>query len=390
MNILQISPHYMPAIEFGGPLRVAHGLSLALTRCGAEVRVCTTNLKNSHEDLAVALDCPVLQDGIAVYYAPTRTSRYWGFSPQLYRRTKELVAWADLVLVHFHYQFANWAGAYLARRCNKPYVIFAHGSFNQWGIARKSRWKKLAYLHTLERSNLAAPLFIAYNAHEERQASLFAERGLVLPSGIDPQELAHAPVRGSWRMRYPEAAGRICILYLGRLNPAQKGLDMLLPAFARLCQQRQDVHLILAGPDERGGEAEVRAQVAALGLTAHVTLTGMVDGVEKLALLRDSDLYALVSPSEGLSIALLEALYMGLPVVVTNRVGLANAIQQAQAGLVVERDVAQITDALRTLVEQTERRRNMGANAHQLVAQHYTWDAIAQQLLTTLAERMPQ
>lgn len=144
----------------------------------------------------------------------------------------------------------------------------------------------------------------------------------------------------------------------------------------------------MAGPDERGGEAKVRELIAALGIVADVTFTGMVDGTEKLAILRDSDVYALVSPSEGLSIALLEALYMGLPVVVTNRIGLSAEIEREKAGIVVERDIEQIAAALLMMVDNAVQRRQMGANAHRLVAEKYTWDAIAATLIEAVRIRI--
>lgn len=388
MNILQVAPHYVPAYQFGGPLRVAHGLSKSLLAQGHTVKVCTTNLKNDVDNLIVPVDEPVLRDGVEVYYELTRLSRYWGFSPKLYQRTNALAKSADIVLVHFHYQFANWAGAAIARKLGKPYVIFAHGSLNQWGIANKSGWKKKLYLSLLERKNLKDALFIAFNAEEERELSLFTERGVVIPSGIAPDEFKETPPRGSWRVQQAQLKNKSCILYLGRLNPAQKGLDMLLPAFAQLRRQRKDVHLILAGPDERGGEMEVRELIAALGIAADVTFTGMVDGLEKLAILADSDVYALVSPSEGLSIALLEALYMGLPAVVTNRIGLSAEIEREKAGIVVERDVAQIAAALLAMVNNAAQRREMGANAHRLVAEKYTWDAVAATLVEAVQARM--
>lgn len=388
MNIVQIIPHYVPAYEFGGPLRVAHGLSKALLDQGHAVKICTTNLKSGSETLDLPIDVPVFQDGIEVYYEPTVFSHYWGFSPQLYRRVSSLINSADVVFIHFHYQFANWAGASIARKLGKPYVIFAHGSLNQWGIAHKSQRKKKLYLRFFEQANLEKALFIAFNAVEEQELSLFADHGVVISSGVNPDEFKSTSPQGSWRSRHRQLINKTCILYLGRLNSAQKGLDMLLPAFAQLRQQREDVHLILAGPDERGGEAEVRELVAILGIVADVTFTGMVDGPEKLAILRDSDIYALVSPSEGLSIALLEALYMGLPVVVTNRVGLSAEIEREKAGIVVERDIEQIAAALLAMVDNAAQRRQMGAKAHQLVAEKYTWDAIAATLIEEVRARI--
>ena len=111
MRITQIISHYVPSHRFGGPLHVAHGLGKALAAHGHQVSVCTTNLADEKKDLAVPVDTPIDVDGVTVFYEPTCWSRYWGFSPRLWRRAKQEIARADVALVHFHYQFANWAGA---------------------------------------------------------------------------------------------------------------------------------------------------------------------------------------------------------------------------------------------------------------------------------------
>ena len=78
-------------------------------------------------------------------------------------------------------------------------MVFSHGSFNRWGITRKSRIKKELYLRLLERANVEGALFVAFNAQEELQLSLFSDKGVVVPSGIDPSEYGFMPERGSWR-----------------------------------------------------------------------------------------------------------------------------------------------------------------------------------------------
>lgn len=387
MRVCQVISHYVPAYRFGGPLRVAHSLGRALTAAGHEVRVCTTNLADERHNLQVPVSQPVMVDGVTVFYEPTAISRYWGFSPGLLSRAKQNIAWADVVFVHFHYQFANWVGATTARRLGKPYILFAHGSFNRWAIQGQSTWKKQAYLRLVEKRNIEGALFVAFNSLEEQDLSLFRERGQLIPSGVDPSEFFAAPPRGSWRAQNPQLAGKTCYLYLGRLNPGQKGLDLLIPAFARLAQRREDGHLVLAGPDERGGEAIVRDMVKQLGIDGQVTFTGMIQGAEKLAVLRDCDAFVLASPSEGTSIALLEAMYLGLPVVVTRRVGLARRIQQESCGLVVDRDVDQLAAALERMTS-PEDRREMGERARELVKANFTWDVIVEDLVDQLQEQI--
>ncbi len=384
MKILQVCSHYVPAYRFGGPLRVAHNLGKALVRQGHEVTVVTTNLATENTVLDVAIDTPTDVDGVTVYYEPTRFSRYLGISPKMHRRIKQLIKWADVVFVHFHYQFANWAGAAIARKYNVPYIIFAHGSFNKWGVARRSTFKKKYYLKFIEGKNIRDSLFIAFNADEEKSLSMFKERGQVIPSGIAPDDFKDIPAAGCWRDKN-ELQDKTIFLFLGRLNLEQKGLDLLIPAFANIVKINPTSHLVLAGPDERGGRVDVEQMINQFGLQKHVTLTGMIDGPDKLALLNDADVFTLVSPSEGTSIALLEAMYMGLPVVVSDSIGFSQVIKNENCGIVIQRSVEELTRALQDMLN-FESRQLMGDNAHSLIEKEYVWDNIASDLIVQLRE----
>ena len=178
----------------------------------------------------------------------------------------------------------------------------------------------------------------------------------------------------------------IVYLFLGRID-AGKGLDLLLPAFKKLLQVSGDSHLVLAGADERGYEAQVRHLAEELGLASRLTLTGLITGQDKLAALQDADVFVLPSRSEGLSIAMLEAMYMGLPLVVTDRVGLWREVEKNRCGLVVPYDESSLAVALQRMAAAPDRR-EMGQQGRQLVASGYTWDKIARHLAADIEEAL--
>lgn len=387
MRILQVVPHYVPAYRFGGPLRVAHALSVAFVQQGHSVTVCTTNLASERDDLDVVTGEMVLREGVQIYYERVPVWRRWGFSPALWERVAAELPGADVVLVHAHYQFANWAAARLARRAAIPYVIFAHASLRQEAIAHNNAWAKRAYLRLLEQQNLDQALFVAFNAPEELEASLFREKGRVVPNGIERQMLNNLPAPGTFRARYPQLHGRLVFLFLGRLDIQQKGLDMLLPAFAQLHGQDPRCHLVLAGPDEAGALAKLQDMVQALGLETAVTFTGLVSGAEKWAALRDTDCFVLPSRFEGSSVALLEALACGLPVLVTDRVGLSGEVAASGAGLVVGPDITAIIGGLTQLARE-EVRGPMRGQGTALVVRAYTWDRIARDLMREIEKEV--
>ena len=384
MRILQICPHYLPAYHFGGVQHVAHSLGKALTNSGHYVKVCTTNQKDRKLDLEVPLDSPVNLDGIEVFYEKTILSRYWGFSLSLAKRIFSEVKWADIVFLHFHYQYASFIGGLICRYKKTPYIVFSHGSLNGYGISRQSTILKRIYLWLLESGNFERADFVAYHSQEEMDYSFKFGNGQVIPNGVSHESFSRTPPKGFFRKYYKIPESELVFLYLGRID-AGKGLDILLPAFKQLTAVSPNAHLVIAGGDERGYIDSVTQLISSLELKGSVTLTGLISGELKLAALQDTDVFVLPSRSEGMSIAMLEAMYMSLPVIVSNRVGLWKTIKAKRLGWVTNLDVTSLFEAMQQAAESPERK-TIGHRCNELVSTRYTWDSITHDLSSQLTE----
>lgn len=376
MRILQVSPHYPPAFGFGGVLQVAHGLSRALTAGGHTVRVLTTCLADRYRDLPTGEH---LVDGVEVEYFPVPVFRYWGFSPALACRTAVLASGFDLVISHFHYQFSSAIAGLVSRMSSVPYVVFSHGSLRSLAIRARSPMMKRAYLRIVERQNFADALFVAYASSEELAGSLTPGRSIVVPNGVWPGDFEPRPSPSSFRDSCQHLRNKLIYLYLGRLGPG-KGLEMLIPAFREVARTVADAHLVIAGPDSGGFEKFIKRLVGEHGLAQRVSFLGLVTGEDKLKVLQDADVFVLPSESEGLSIAMLEAMYLGVPAVISDGCGLAGEIRDRAAGLVVPHDEEELARALVKLAD-SELRLSLGGSARRLVAGEHTWPAVASRLL---------
>ena len=95
-------------------------------------------------------------------------------------------------------------------------------------------------------------------------------------------------------------------------------------------------------------------------------------------------MFALTSYSEGLPVAVLEALSAGVPVVVTPGCNLPE-VAAAAAGIEVQADVASTAEALSRLATDAELRSKMGSNARKLAHERFSWDGVAQQVIEVCA-----
>ena len=199
-----------------------------------------------------------------------------------------------------------------------------------------------------------------------------------MPNPVNTDEFAPSTParRGELRARFGLPAEAPVVLYLGRLAP-EKALHHLIDAFSRVLIRAPQAVLVLVG--DGVVRQDLEAQVRRLGLPPEsVRFAGMVKPAEVPAWLQAADVYALVSFSEGFSCALLEAMSVGLPSVVTDIPANRQLIDDGQQGFLAPAgDSAAIGDSILRLVENAHARQQMGSAARQRVLDNYSLDKIA-------------
>lgn len=134
-------------------------------------------------------------------------------------------------------------------------------------------------------------------------------------------------------------AGRPCIGWVGRLS-AEKGIDVLLDALARLTHGEWCAAVVGAGPML----AAAQAQAGRLGIADRLRWCGHVKDAARCY--RAFDVFALTSRTEGTPIALFEAMASGVPVVATRVGGVPDVVTEREAALVDSEAPAQVARAL--------------------------------------------
>jgi len=248
---------------------------------------------------------------------------------------------------------------------------------------RRHRARKWLYERLFEWRNLNGAAAIHFTTLEEQSLTRplrLKAPGLVVPIGVELREFDTAPLSSTLRAAHPETHGKKIVLFLGRLN-FKKGLDLLVEAFAEVHRQRHDVHLMLVGPDDDGYGIQIRRWLQARNLLEHTTLTGMLSGAAKLAAFRDADTFVLPSYTENFGIAVVEAMASGLAVVISNRVNIWRDVAHAKAGLVVDCNAHQLSQALLTLLNDPTLGKEMGKRGRQLVEERFTRESVAEQMI---------
>jgi len=208
-----------------------------------------------------------------------------------------------------------------------------------------------------------------------------------VPVGIDPSWLQEPDRAAGERLRekFPALKGKRLIVYLGRIN-FKKGLDILARAFAKIARDRDDLHLVLAGPDSDNYGSKIRRWLAEGGVLEKTTFTGPLEGEERLAVMQEAEMFALPSYTENFGGVVTEAMACRVPVVISDQVNIWPDVANAHAGLVVPCDPQATANALLTLLDDRERGREMGGDGRRWVAEHLPWNVVAAQMARAYEE----
>ncbi len=398
MKILYAVHGYKPAYRLGGPILSVSAAAEALVRRGHEVSVFTTT-SNLDEELDVPTCQPVDVEGVKVwYFRREEYIRNWlpfvpyltksmGFlyAPTMNAYLNRMVPEVDIVHTHMPFVYPTYAAARAARRYGKRLFYHQRGNFDPERLKFRGM-KKRAYIRAVELPIMrSATMLIALTEAEARN---YLALGIdtpcrIIPNGVDVAQYRQEPRSGgNERWRIP--AGASVILFLSRVHPI-KGADKLLDAFIRLRDRCPNAVLVMAGPDEWGVEGRYREKVRSAGLGERVVFPGMVSGEDKLDLLARADLFCLPSKAEGFSMAVLEALASATPVLLSPGCHFPE-VEAAGAGRISPADPSAMASAMESMLGEPDRLREMGRKGRAFIAQCYSWDRIADQLVEAYRE----
>src|SRR5262245_19457441 len=202
-----------------------------------------------------------------------------------------------------------------------------------------------------------------------RETGFPYERMHVIPNGVDIAKIDSADERGL-REELGLASDDCVIGTVARFDPV-KDLASLIRAFAQLCAHHNGrrLKLLLVGD---GSERPALEKLASeMGIRDRLILTGFTDDIPRL--LGIMDIFAVSSVSEGLPIAVLEAMCARLPVVATKVGAVPELVTGGLSGLLVEPRAPQaMAEKLAILVNDPELSRRFGASARQKVERNYS------------------
>jgi glycosyltransferase involved in cell wall biosynthesis len=267
----------------------------------------------------------------------------------------------------------------VARACQRahiPAIACPHDPYSP-ELFRPHRAAKAAYWHLIEARYLQGTTGIHLLAPSHVQH--LRNRGIgvpafVVPNGIDPAFFDYGKSSVS-DQGLLVGGDELRLLYFGRWDIYNKGLDLLLRAMAEEGRTGA-TRLEVAG---KGSEEERRTLlglIASLGLQERVSLVGFVPDIQRA--IRSVEAVILPSRFDGFGQVVLESLVLGTPVILSSKAGAFEYFGEEHGVLAMDPDVPGIATALKQAARSKNRLRRAARSARQYVEREFSWQVLAE------------
>ncbi|SDX02006.1 Glycosyltransferase involved in cell wall bisynthesis [Arthrobacter sp. cf158] len=365
LRIVQVVTLVSPDGAYGGPVRVAQNQSMELARHGHQVQV--------FAGVRGEVDQPYFGDGVrSRLFRAIRIIPGTGFAglaaPAMLPALWQALKGADIVHLHLARDLVMLPAALLCLMRGIPFVVQTHGMIDESD-------KKLArILDTLVTLRVLRASKRCFWLTPEEQRSLGgllgARHGTLerLVNGVPRADAAEDKETTSFEF-----------LYLARLHKRKRPSVLVQAATLLSTTTDKPMEVALVGPDE-GEEPEVRRQIQALGSSGWIRLEGPLQPSKTLDRMRRASVYVLPSVDEPFPMSVLEAMSVGVPVIVTDSCGLAPFIAESGAGIVCDSSVHSLSAALRRFLEEPGLLASSSAAAIKLTRERFSIDSVTKQL----------
>lgn len=285
----------------------------------------------------------------------------------------------DIVIFHEVYHVEYLELMKELKKRNIPYVIIPHGCLTK-EAQNKKRAKKIIGNLLLFNRFISNAVAIQCLSQLELQNTRFNNTKFIGTNGvIIPKEK---------KDKFSNVG--LKFVYIGRMEPYIKGLDLLIQAIAINADllREHKCTFNLYGPDYKGWFENVVDMIKTNQVDDFVFMNHEISGEDKKRILLDSDIFIQTSRSEGMPMGILEALSYGIPCIVTQGTNLREIIEENDAGWGADNTSDSIGDAIKHFISNQDKLQQKSENAIKLIKEKFEWSVVAKETIQKYAVLM--
>ncbi|WP_375561859.1 XrtY-associated glycosyltransferase XYAG1 [Bernardetia sp. OM2101] len=391
MNILHITPSYKPAYVYGGPtvsvsrLCESQAKFLSKKKKDKEINKVTvyTTTANGNQELDVDSNTAILVEGVEVWYFKRQTKDHTHFSIALLKKVFQTAKTYDVIHIHSWWNTVVIFSVLICVFRGVKVIVSPRGMIGQYTLHTQKKSLKSIF-HKFIGKKLLQKSYLHLTAPIEIQDVGFMKKNrfFVLPNlssfSVRQQNTEVKHIK-------KEYTNSFNLTFLSRIHPV-KGLEILIEVISQFESNNDskiNLQLDLIGKSESEEyEKSLKRLISQKKLEDKINWIGWLEGNQKFENLEKSDLFILPSFSENFANVVIECLSTGTPVLVTDKVGLADYVKEKDLGWVCEaNNVESLFQTLQTAINDKVKRDEIRQTAPQIIQNDFSSQKLAQKYI---------
>ncbi|MEJ7827412.1 MAG: glycosyltransferase [Segetibacter sp.] len=342
-KIFQISASYKPAFIYGGPTMSVSTLCENLIKEGILLEVLTTTA-NGKEDFQYQNGERTVIDKVPVVYFKRLTGDHSHLSPGFYNYLFKNLKHSSIVHIHAWWNLISIGAAFICWLKGISYVLSPRGTLGEYSFSNRSGFYKKFFHNLLGKRLLKIAVFqVSSNKEANDIRNIIPKANIsVIPNFIN----LNAANNENDKTKETDV---VRLLFFSRIEQ-KKGLNFLLQA---LDQLKFPFLLNIYGEGDAAYIEELK-QLIPSQLVENVKWNSAIYGNNKFNILGSHDLLLLPSFDENFANVVIESLYTGTAVVITQNVGLSDYVEKNNFGWICDQDSNKIAQCLNSVSKQKE------------------------------------
>ena len=335
---------------------------------GTQLKVLTTT-GNGRDELDVETDKEIIVDGVPVIYFKRYTKNNTFISPDLWRYLYRHVAEYDVVHINTWWNILVLVSAMICYLKGVKVIISPRGMLCDYIINGNNRLIKKC-IHTLlgksllKRSRFHATATMEY---DECEKLIPGWDGFIVPNIL--------PLTGPPIQKTPNEV--FTMAFLSRIDP-KKGLEFVFEAMTKL---RVDVRLKIYGTGDSLYVDQLKQLAKDLNIEEKIEWMEWQGADTKFEQLMKADLTILTSYNENFGNVIIESLYMGTPVLITELMGLSSFVKTNDLGWVVPLNANIIGNTILQVTLDTEKRERINKTSRRIIEDNFAQELVVNQYM---------
>lgn len=395
MNILHITPSYKPAYIYGGTTvsisrlceaqaYYLNNLSERNTNSKNKVTVYTTTA-NGKEELDIETNKPILVDNVEVWYFNRQTKDHTHFSIKLLQKVFKTVQNFDAIHVHSWWNTVAIFSVLICILKGVKVIVAPRGMLGEYTLQSQKKSLKSIF-HKFIGKRLLKKSYLHLTAQIEREEVNYIKdnHAFVLPNLLSIPSNQNKIVKTEIQDKKDSTIFKL--VFMSRIHH-KKGIEILIEAIAQFNNQNNNpkinLQLDLIGKSEsREYQNSLQKLIIQNNLEDKVKWVGWLEGNQKFEYLENSDLFVLPSFNENFANVVIECLSTGTPVLVSDRVGLADYVKEKDLGWVCKtNNVESLFQTLQIAIDDKIQREKIRQTAPQIIQNDFSSEKLSQKYI---------